>query len=170
MNAPVIETERLRLFPLSPESDADAAFMLRLLNEPTFIRNINDRGVRTLEAAASFLRTRTLPAYREFRVETKADGLSIGTCCLIRREGLDGHDIGYAFLPEFTGHGYAREAAQGVVDYAHSVLDLTCLYAIVNPDNAASIKLLQHLRFTFAKIIHLPGIDHELRLFVLNME
>jgi RimJ/RimL family protein N-acetyltransferase len=175
MKLPVIETERLRLFALSDESASDAQFMLRLLNDAAFIRNINDRGVRTLQEAAAYLHERIVPAYAErgfgmFGVETKNGGICIGTCGLLRREGLDGPDIGYAFLPEYTGCGYAREAARGVVQHVRDTLGPGCLYAIVNPDNAASIRLLQHLRFAFAKMIRLPGIDHDLRLFSLNME
>ena len=176
MNAPatpLIETERLRLFDMSADSAADAAFMLRVLNDPGFIRHIADRGVRTLEQAHAFLQERIVPNYPHghgmLRVELKATGEPIGNCGLVRREGLDGPDIGYAFLPEYAGQGYAREAAQGVIDFARRQGHKRLL-AIVNPDNAASIRLLQHLRFGFERMIALPAIGHDLKLFSLDLE
>ena len=170
---PLIETERLRLFEMSADSAADAAFMQRVLNDPGFIRYIADRGVRTLEQAHVYLRERIVPNYAHghgmLRVELKTSGDAIGNCGLVRREGLDGPDIGYAFLPEYAGHGYAREAAQGVVDFARRQGHKR-LFAIVNPDNAASINLLQHLRFGFERMATLPGIGHDVKLFVLDLE
>ena len=171
--APLVETERLRLFEMSAESATDAAFMLRVLNDPGFIRYIADRGVRTLEQAHAYLRERIVPNYPHghgmLRVELKSSGESIGNCGLVRREGLDGPDIGYAFLPEYAGQGYAREAAQGVVDFARRQGHKR-LFAIVDPGNAASIRLLQHLRFGFERMASLPGIGHDVKLFSLDLE
>ena len=170
---PLIETGRLRLFEMSADSAADAAFMLRVLNDPGFIRYIADRGIRTLEQAHAYLRERIVPNYAHghgmLRVELKGSGEAIGNCGLVRREGLDGPDIGYAFLPEHAGQGYAREAAQGVVDFARRQGHKRLL-AIVNPDNAASIRLLQHLRFGFERMATLPWIGHDVKLFVLDLE
>lgn len=175
MNQPLLETGRLRLFPMSDESAEDAALMLRLLNEPDFIRNIGDRGVRTLDDAYAFLRDGSMKAYAEhgygmYRVEEKASGVSIGNCGLVRREGLDGPDLGYAFLSGFHGHGYALEAAHAMVAHARTGFGIQRLLAIVDPDNAPSIRLLQKLGFAFATMVRLPHKDIDLKLFVLETD
>jgi RimJ/RimL family protein N-acetyltransferase len=169
----VIETERLRLCRMSADSAADAAFMLRLLNDPDFVRHIADRGVRTLDDAAAYLRDLVAPAYAQghgmLRVEVKATGASIGNCGLVRREGLDGPDLGYAFLPEGRGRGYASEAARGVLECARA-RGIGRMLAIVDPGNAASIRVLQKLRFGFERMLLLPGRESEVKLFALDME
>ena len=47
-----LETPRLRIREMTAD---DAAFMLALLNDPAFIRNIADRGVRTVQAARDYI-------------------------------------------------------------------------------------------------------------------
>ncbi|MEL1264948.1 GNAT family N-acetyltransferase [Pseudoxanthomonas putridarboris] len=166
----VVETGRLRLLAMSDASDQDAAMMLRLLNDPGFIRHIADRGVRTLEEARGYLRNGALRGYAEqgyamYAVQVKATGALAGNCGLVRREGLEGPDLGYALLPEFCGQGYALEAARGVLKDARDRLGLDQVFAIVNPDNAASISLLQKLRFAFERMTQLPGVEREVKLF-----
>ncbi len=170
----VAETARLRLYAMSDGSDADAALMLELLNDPAFIRNIADRGVRSLEQASDYLRDGALRSYAEhgfgmYAIQKKDTGTLIGNCGLVRREGLDGPDLGYALLPDHCGQGYAREAAQAVIADARTRLGITRLRAIVNPDNAASIGLLQKLGFEFERMIVLPHVEHALDLFHLHV-
>jgi [ribosomal protein S5]-alanine N-acetyltransferase len=166
----VAETGRLRLLAMSDACDEDAEMMLRLLNDPAFIRNIADRGVRTLEEARDYLRNGALRSYVEhgfamYAVQLKATGERIGNCGLVRREGLEGPDLGYALLPGFCGHGYAKEAAQAVLADARDRLGLDQMLAIVNPDNAPSIGLLQKLGFAFERMIALPHVDRAVKLF-----
>lgn len=166
----VIETDRLRLRAMSDDNEADVSMMLDLLNDPSFIRNIADRGVRTPDQARAYLRegalrSYALHGYAMYAVQVKATGALAGNCGLVRREGLDGPDLGYALLPAFCGHGYALEAARGVLRDARERLGLDTLLAIVNPDNAASIALLRKLRFTFDTMIELPHVDREVKLF-----
>jgi RimJ/RimL family protein N-acetyltransferase len=172
---PVLETERLRLHLLSADSAADIAFMLRILNEPSFIQNIGDRGVRTLEQARDYLRERPVSSYLQhgygmYSVEVKASGATAGHCGLVRREVLEGPDLGYAFLPEFRSQGYAAESAAGVLAYAREKLGLDRILAIVNPDNASSIRLLQKLGFRFERMVRLSEDDIALKLFVSEAE
>src|SRR5437762_12680729 len=116
----VIETERLQLRRLSVD---DAEFILRLLNEPSFIQNIGDRGVRTLDDARSYILKGPVASYEKFgfglwMIETKARATPIGICGLLKREVLEDVDIGYALLPEFCSQGYALESASAVMSYA----------------------------------------------------
>ena len=51
-------------------------------------------------------------------------------------------EIGYMILPEFNNRGYVTEAIQAVVNYGFDVMNLHSIEAIIDPDNAASEKVL----------------------------
>ncbi len=161
-------TERLVIRALAP---ADGPFILRLLNDPDWLRFIGDRGVRTLADAEAYIeRNRTARARHGFGldlVELK-DGTPLGLCGLIRREGLDDVDLGFAFLPEHRGKGYALEAARATVAGAPA-FGLARLVAITSQDNASSIALLEKLGFRFEKLVRLPKEDEQLKLFSLSV-
>lgn len=171
----VLETERLRLFAMSADSESDVRLMLRLLNEPAFLRNIGDRGVRTLEQARAYMRKGALNSYAEhgygmYRVQVKSTGADAGHCGLVRRDGLEGPDMGYALLPEFYGQGYALEAARGVMAHARGGLGIGRILAIVDPDNQPSINLLGKLGFDFVRMVQLSLDDIALKLFQSDAE
>jgi RimJ/RimL family protein N-acetyltransferase len=166
----VLETERLLLRQFSTK---DAGFILRLLNEPSFIQNIGDRGVRTLEDARAYLLNGPLASYAQngfglYLVVLKETGESIGMCGLIRRQGLEDVDIGYAFLPEFWSRGYAVESAEAVKAYARDVVGLKRLVAITDPANAGSIRVLEKIGLRFEKMVRLSEDDIELKLFAVD--
>jgi ribosomal-protein-alanine N-acetyltransferase len=167
----VIETERLTLRELS---ERDAAFILELLNDADFKRNIADRGVRTLEDARRYVEERFAASYRRhgfglWLVETKDAGVPAGICGLVKREELPGVDVGYAFLPAFRSKGYAYESAAAVTLYARDILGFKRLYAIVNSDNAASIRLLEKLGMKFERM-HAPyGEETGVKLFSTDL-
>lgn len=126
--------------------------MLRLLNEPGFLRFIGDRGVKTIQDAVKYIEKGPVDSYRAFGhglflVETKSDAVPIGMCGVMRKPWLDGPDLAYAMLAEASGRGYASEAAAAVVSHAHRSVGLDRLIAIVVPDNAASKRVLQKLGF-----------------------
>lgn len=163
----VTETSRLILRHLAP---ADAAFYRRLVNEPSWLQNIGDRGIRTQEDAEEYIRTKSMETYRTlgfgmYLVESKADAQPIGVCGLVKRESLPDLDLGFALLPEFWGQGYAREAAAAVMDLARTSLGLSRLLAITSLGNHASGSLLEKLGFRFEGIVRLPPGEEELKLF-----
>ena len=145
----MIETARLRLRRFTP---GDAAFALRLLNEPSFIQNIGDRGVRTLEQAVRYLVEGPLASYAKYGhgldvVTLKESEQPIGMCGLLKRDAFQDRDVGYAFLPEFWSKGYAREAVAATLLAARDALKLEAVAAFVSPDNAPSIRLLEKFGF-----------------------
>jgi RimJ/RimL family protein N-acetyltransferase len=163
----ILETERLTLRQMTP---ADAAFMLQLLNEPSFIENIGDKGVRTLEDAHHYILTGPVEMYRRhgfglYRVDLKDTATPIGMCGLLKRDTLEHVDIGYAFLPKYWSKGYALEAARAVMAYGKDTLDLDRIVAIVSPHNEGSIKLLQKIGMKFEKMLRLTPADKEIKLF-----
>jgi RimJ/RimL family protein N-acetyltransferase len=156
----VLTTERLVLRPFQRE---DGAFLVRLLNEPSFIANIEDKGVRTRAQAILYI-ARTLQAsYRDhghgmYRVALRDTLQPIGACGLVQRDPDPELDLGYAFLPAFWGQGYALEAARAVVEVARTDLGRRELFALVTPDNGRSIALLGRLGFAFAQNLpRVPG-------------
>ena len=148
----VLKTERLVIRPFTSK---DAEFILRLLNESSFLRHIGDKEVRTLNQAVSYLldgpiRSYGLHGHGLMRVEIRETGVPIGMCGLLRRQPTQDPDLGYAFLPEFWGKGYAIEAAAAILEASVRVLGFLRILALVSPGNARSILLLQKLGFILA--------------------
>jgi RimJ/RimL family protein N-acetyltransferase len=162
-----IETPRLRLRELVA---ADSDFIVSLLNDPDFLRHIGDRGVRTEQDARRYIETGPVDSYRQhgfglMAVELKASSVAVGLCGLIQRPFLPHPDLGYAFLPQFRARGYAREAAMGVLAHARGQLGVGTVLAIVNPDNARSIRLLELLDMSFERRMTMPGDGAEVSLY-----
>ena len=167
LTAPVLETERLLLYRFTPD---DAALAFEIVNDPSFIQYIGDRGVRTQEDARNYLLKGPLASYDQhgfglFKVVRRADGRPIGMCGLLKRETLEHADVGYALLPAFWSQGYAREAVAGTLEYARRVHRLGRVVAIVQPDNPASIKVLEHTGFTFERSVQLSPDAQPLSLY-----
>lgn len=163
----ILETERLILREIVERDDE---FILDLLNQPSFIKYIGDRNVRTREQAREFIRTRYRESYRIngfglYAVELKASGTPIGICGFVKRDGLPDADIGFAFLPQFGKKGYAHESAAAVMQYGERVLGLRRVLAIATKDNENSGRLLEKIGFRFERTIRLPSDTEELNLF-----
>ena len=159
-------TERLELREFSAD---DADFVLRLLNEPSFLRYIGDRGVRTSEDARRYIADGPVAGYARhghglLRVLRKSDGAGIGMCGVLKRDTLPDPDIGFSFLPQYWSQGYALEAARAVMAHARGVLGLGRILAITTQDNEPSMRLLGRLGFRSDGMIAMG--DEELRLFV----
>ncbi len=142
-----------------------------MLNEPSFIEYIGDKGVRTVEEANEYLLNGPIDSYKRFgyglnRVELRETGEPIGMCGLVRRDSLDDADIGFAFLKQHWSKGYARESAEAVLQHARNKLGLDRIVAIVTPENRSSIKLLEKIGLTFERMIRLSDDDEELEFFV----
>ena len=151
---------------------ADADFFVALLNDPGWIANIGDRGVRTKADAVHYIEQRLQPDYARdgFGFFVVADaGEPVGICGLIRREGLDAPDLGFAFLQRHVRRGFGLEAASATVAWARDVAGLDRLLAITGPDNPASIALLGRLGFRETGIVDVPSRADPSRLFELTL-
>lgn len=139
-------TARLRLRPIVLE---DAPFILGLLNEPSFLEHIGDKGARDVEGARRYLTDGPLAMYATHGLGlwlvALQDGTPIGMCGMLQRPTLADPDLGFAFVPRYWGQGYAFEACQATLDWAREVRGFERVIAIVSPGNAASISLLQKL-------------------------
>lgn len=167
MSTIVLETHRLVLRQLT---EGDEPFVLELLNDPGFLTNIGDRGVRDLEGARRYIEDGPGASYRThgfglWLTALKATGEPVGICGLVKRDGLEHADVGYAILERFSGKGYATEAAAATLDYARSVIGLTTIVAITTPDNAPSQAVLAKIGLKPAGAIRLPGRDDDSAFF-----
>jgi RimJ/RimL family protein N-acetyltransferase len=165
-----LETDRLALRPLT---EADAAFIRELLNEPSFIKFIGDRHVRTSDDARAYIRNGPLASYKRFGfglllVTLKDAGTPIGICGLLKRDTLADVDVGFAFLPAYWSKGYGFESAAAVIADGRARFGLTRIVAITNPENAASMRLLQRLGLTFERMIRMSDEGVDLRLYAWN--
>ena len=165
-----VRTTRLRLREFV---DADAPFIVDLLNDAAFLQFIGDRHVRTRDDAEAYIRNGPKAMYAShgfglLHVALRDSDIPIGMCGILKRDALEHPDIGFAFLPAFRRQGYAREAVEAVVARAWEVHGLERLAAIVDPANAASLALLARMGFTVERAITMPGGDKELLLLGLD--
>jgi [ribosomal protein S5]-alanine N-acetyltransferase len=166
----ICQSERLVLRRARPE---DAAFVLRLLNQPSWIRHIGDRGVRTLGDAGRYIDARMLEPFRTLGygmnvVELKATREAVGLCGLVKRDTLPDPDLGFALLDAHEGQGYALEAATAVLAHARRVLKIRRILAITTPENERSGKLLGKLGFIFERRARLAPGAEELNVYAAS--
>jgi len=162
-----LETARLHLRRVTLD---DADLMLAVWNDPAFIRNVGDRGVRSIEDAHAALKTGALKLYADYgygpyAMVNNSDNAKIGICGLFKRDNLDYPDIGFGVLPDYCGKGYASEASFAVMAHARDDLKIEELTAIVSPGNGPSIALIEKLGLAFVKMITMPGEDEEICLY-----
>jgi [ribosomal protein S5]-alanine N-acetyltransferase len=166
----VLTTSRLVLRQLTED---DAPFILELVNDPAWLRYIGDRGVRNVADAQAYIRNGPVASYARngfglWLVARTGDNQPLGICGLIRRETLPDVDLGFAFLPQFTGRGFAREAATATLAHGRTKLGLRRIVAVCSPDNTRSIHLLEFLGLRFEKTIHLTPEAPEVKLFAVE--
>ena len=163
----VCETARLRLRHLL---DSDAPFILELLNEPDFIRNIGDREVRTLEDARRYIQHGPMVSYSQhgfglFLVELRDSGRPVGICGLLKRDYLQDVDVGFALRESYRGKGYAFEAAQAAMRHGREDLGISRIVAITSPENRASMNVLRKLGLEFERSLRIPDQSRDTQLF-----
>jgi ribosomal-protein-alanine N-acetyltransferase len=166
----LIETERLTMRRITPH---DADLMLAVWNDPAFVRYVGDRGIRTIEQAAKAIEEGAMRLFSEhgfgpYRMALKTDDTAVGICGIFAREGMDEPDLGFSVLPEFCKRGFAYESAVAVIRHARVDLKLPRLTAIVSPENAASVGLIEKLGLQFERMIRLPGENSDISLYAVS--
>ncbi|MHB1095036.1 MAG: GNAT family N-acetyltransferase [Gemmatimonadaceae bacterium] len=163
----ITQTDRLILRELQL---ADAEFMHAVLNDADFLANVGDRNVRTVDDAAAYIASGPRASYAQhgfglWAVELRDGGATVGICGLLKRDGLDAPDVGFALLPSHRGRGYASEAASAALTHGREQLRLERVLAIVKPQNAASIRVLEKLGMVRERRIRLTDDGPELIVF-----
>lgn len=156
-----LDTKRLHLSELTKP---DAQFIYELFNDPDCIRFIGDRGIVDLKAAEQYLEKKLIDSYRQqgfglYKVTLKNSNEPMGICGLVKRDELNPPDIGFAFLSQYRADGYCTEAAAGILKWAHESKGIKEILAYTNPDNFASIRVLEKIGLAKQTITTLPGQD-----------
>lgn len=164
------ETERLIIRPTFEE---DAELIYQILNTPKFIEFVGDREVNSIQEAVKYIQIKMLPQlktlrYSNYTIITKADDLKIGTCGLYNRDGIDGIDIGFGFLPQYEGLGYAFESAHRIMRAAFEEFNLKEINAITAKENISSQRLLEKLGLKRIGTTKLPNENEELFLYKIK--
>lgn len=157
----IVETPRLRIRELTID---DAEFVFGLVNEPSFLANIGDKGVKDLEGARQFIlkspwTCQEKHGYGQFLVELKEGGDPVGVCGLLDRENLDVTDVGFAILPQYRKRGFAFEAASAMMEYGHLTLGIGKIVGLTSEDNIASIRVLEKLGMRFERVVKMSDDD-----------
>lgn len=152
---------------------ADAAFIIELLNTPGWLKYIGERNVKTVADAEKYIQNGPAASYNKngfglYLVKLKEGHLPVGMCGFIKRNILPHADLGFAFLPQYQGKGYAYEASAASLLFAREKLLLNTILAITVPYNESSIKLIKKINFVFEKMITMPNHPEELMLFAQN--
>ena len=146
----ICQTERLKIRWVE---ESDSAFILKLLNEEAFIKNITDENVRSHQDAIQYLRDCPISDYTElgfghYIVSLKDSDVPVGMCGFLKRDVFEYPDLGYAFLHEFWSKGYAREASIAVLNDGHKNHGFDIVVAATSLDNIGSNNLLKKLGFS----------------------
>ena len=141
-----LKTKRLLL---RPHRIADAAFMVKLNSDPEVVRYTGD-GALSGPAEAKKIIASLRRQFRErkigrFIVIERKTGRPIGWCGLKHLAEKDVIDLGYRFLKEAWGQGFASEAAAAGLKYGFEKLGFERITAYADAENAASLHVLRKL-------------------------
>lgn len=157
-------TERLNLEVVTKE---DFEFIFSLVNSEGWIRFIGDRHVRTKDDAKAYLqRIIDNSNVIYWKVMLKRTNEPIGIITFIKRDYLNHHDIGFAFLPQYNSKGYAYEASKEVLEELLHNGDHEAIVATTLAENTNSIKLLSKLGFVYTQ--NVKDGDEELLLYSIT--
>ena len=137
------------------------------MNTPKWLKNIGDRNVNNVKEAEAYIIEKAFPQLEKFGYTNNViirteDNKTLGTCGLYHREGMDSIDIGFAFLPNYEGKGYAFEAANILMLAAKQDYGMTELSGFTLEENTSSRKLLERLGFNLMGIGKLPNNEEDL--------
>ncbi|HNP49779.1 MAG TPA: GNAT family N-acetyltransferase [Bacteroidia bacterium] len=172
----ILQTKRLTLQPLSLN---DRKFIFELTNTPGWKRFIGDRKIHNEEDAAAYIqRILDNPNAEYWTVSSKKDSRSVGVVTVIKRDYLDHHDIGFAFLPDEEKKGYAYEASSAAAAYLLHKFSFSDIQATTVPENEKSIALLKKLGLDFIReieveneVLHVYGASRDqIQLSLLTNE
>lgn len=157
-----LETDRLLINPLTTDDDL---FIFALVNSAGWIKFIGNRNITSKNEAGTYIQKILQNKNISYWVvKLKDDQERIGIITFIKRDYLAHHDIGFAFLPEFSGRGYAYEATNAVLHKLLLNYNLPHILAVTMAENISSIKLLKKLGLDFEneitvenQLVHIYG-------------
>ncbi|MEO6686352.1 MAG: GNAT family N-acetyltransferase [Dyadobacter sp.] len=162
----MITTDRLVIKPLSTNDDN---FILELVNTEGWIKFIGNRNIGSPTEANAYIQ-KVLGNKNLFYwvVKLVDDQQAIGIVTFIKRDYLEHHDIGFAFLPTFSKNGYAYEATHAVLNKLIMEQKLLYILATTVPENESSIRLLKKVGLVFEKEIEIE--NEKLHVYGASLE
>jgi RimJ/RimL family protein N-acetyltransferase len=156
-----METPRLRLRRLLPSDEAD---LIALDNDPEVMRYVGSPpGVKspeeTAERVTRRLRESDAGGLGFWRIESRADSVFYGVGGLIRMPDGDDVEVAYRLARAAWGRGVATEAAGALIGHAFGAVGLTRVVAVTYPDNVASQRVLDKLRFERRGLTEYKGVQ-----------
>lgn len=148
---PIFESERLYFREFTPE---DAPLIYKLNSDPEVVKYVHELPVTHLTTALANIETNILPQYAKYgygrwAVYLKDSQDFIGWCGLKYRPERSETDLGYRFIRQYWGKGYATEAAKAVIRFGFSQLNLTRIAAMAHIENGASLQVLENCGMQF---------------------
>src|SRR4030095_1006675 len=146
---PSLSTERLNLRRISEEDEKEVFF---LRSDKEMLQFLDRDPAKSIEEAREWIRMIDEGVdnnqFIAWAMALKNDPKLTGTITFwnIKQEHYRA-EIGYALHTRFQGRGLMQEAMTAVLDYGFNSLKLHSVEANVNPNNAASIKLLDRNAF-----------------------
>ncbi len=163
MTSPIISTERLYLKELEERHFENIYSLVSNEKVQRYFPSILTRG----EAREFFDKIQN--KYREdghcfLAVIRKRDNIFVGICGLLKQkiEGKTEIEIGYRFLSEFWGNGYATESAKGCLEYAKEKQIAQRLIILSVPENIPSIRVAKRIGFSYRGSTLFHGLDHHI--------
>ena len=151
----ILTTNRLLIEPLSIN---DNNFIFELVNTEGWLKFIGNRNIESdTDAIAYIERILANENISYWVVKLKENKKSIGIITFIKRDYLNYHDIGFAFLPTASKKGFAYEATMTVLEKLIKDENLLHILATTVPENVSSIKLLEKLGLNFEKEIEIDN-------------
>lgn len=153
MQAPVVETERLRLCPWRK---ADFRTYFAILQHPEVHRHFGPEPMGLEECwrrLAASVGMWELLGFGNWAVTRKSDDKIVGMVGLfnawrpLEPEFGEQPEMGWIFAHEVHGQGIASEACRAALDWAESTLEPTPIWAIIAPANDPSLRLAAKLGF-----------------------
>lgn len=148
MSETEIQTERLRLRPVTPQ---DSGPFTEAVNDPRIYLMLASvppaqTKAQTLAWIATHDRAREENTGHFYAITTPEGGLC-GIISATRAETLDPFEIGYWLMPEFWGKGLCTEAGAGLIRWLEATRGVRALVAGHFADNPASGRILTKLGF-----------------------
>jgi RimJ/RimL family protein N-acetyltransferase len=150
--AQITETQRLTIRKWNPQVDAECAFEMYSNPQVTrfLITKVSsvEETQKLLERWVSIFEDRNNGS-GQWAITLKKTQEVIGMIALMQlRDGeklTQDYEIGWHLKQAVWGQGYATEAAKAVLEYGFNSLKLRVIYAVVHPENAASVRVVQRL-------------------------
>jgi RimJ/RimL family protein N-acetyltransferase len=166
-----MQTERLLLRPFTLD---DAEEFFPLASDPDVLRFTGEIPAKSVEEVRQIMSARSLNDYKVYGFGRmacieKSSGRLIGFSGLKYLAELDEVDIGYRFLPDCWGKGYATESAKVFVDQCLREQKFNRIIGLVEPENTASSNVLKKLGLTFDRKIKPEDCASDLDLYSLTI-